>query len=201
MDLGFVYLCNPNNPTGVVVTAKEVKQLLDGIPRDMPVLIDEAYHHYVDDPAYGTSIPYVLEGRPVIVARTFSKIVGLAAMRLGYAVAPKEIVARMRPYSMGSINVLVKHGGAAALQDPAAQEKVKRMTIQVRKSDRRRPDRPRLRRDSVGDQLLHGRHRPRGPAGDRRVPREGHPGRPSVPADDAAHARVGRHRRGHERSS
>ena len=134
VDLGFVYLCNPNNPTGVVVTAKEVKELLDGIPRDMPVLIDEAYHHYVDDPAYGTSIPYVLEGRPVVVARTFSKIVGLAAMRLGYAVAPKEIVARMRPYSMGSINVLVKHGGAAALQDPAAQEKVKRMTIQVRKS-------------------------------------------------------------------
>jgi histidinol-phosphate aminotransferase len=131
-DLGFVYLCNPNNPTGVVVTAKEVKQLLDGIPRDMPVLIDEAYHHYVHDPAYGTSIPYVKEGRPVIVARTFSKIVGLAAMRLGYAVAPKEIVQRMRPYSMGSINVLVKHGAAAALQDPAAQDKVKRMTIQNR---------------------------------------------------------------------
>jgi histidinol-phosphate/aromatic aminotransferase/cobyric acid decarboxylase-like protein len=133
-DLGFVYLCNPNNPTGAVVTAKEVRQLLDGIPRDMPVLIDEAYHHYVDDPAYGTSIPYVKEGRPVIVARTFSKIVGLAAMRLGYAVAPKEIVQRMRPYSMGSINVLVKHGAAAALQDPAAQEKVKRMTIQNRKA-------------------------------------------------------------------
>ena len=133
-DVGFVYLCNPNNPTGVVVTAKEVKQLLDGIPRDMPVLIDEAYHHYVDDPAYGTSIPYVKEGRPVIVARTFSKIVGLAAMRLGYAIAPREIVQRMQPYSMGSINVLVKHGAAAALQDPAAQDKVKRMTIQNRKA-------------------------------------------------------------------
>ena len=56
-DIGFVYLCNPNNPTGVIVTAKEVKQLLDGIPEDMPVLIDEAYHHFVDDPAYGTSVP------------------------------------------------------------------------------------------------------------------------------------------------
>jgi histidinol-phosphate aminotransferase len=133
-DLGFVYLCNPNNPTGVVVTAKEVRQLLDNIPKDMPVLIDEAYHHYVDDPAYATSIPYVKEGRPVIVARTFSKIVGLAAMRLGYAIAPREIVQRMRPYSMGSINVLVKHGGAAALNDPAATEKVKRMTIQNRKT-------------------------------------------------------------------
>jgi histidinol-phosphate/aromatic aminotransferase/cobyric acid decarboxylase-like protein len=131
-ELGFVYLCNPNNPTGVVVTAKEVKQLLDGIPRDMPVLIDEAYHHYVDDPAYGTSIPYVLEGRPVIVARTFSKIVGLAAMRLGYAIAPTEVIARMRPYSMGSINVLVKHGGAVSIQDTAAQAEVKQKVMTLR---------------------------------------------------------------------
>ncbi|MGE0814494.1 MAG: histidinol-phosphate transaminase [Vicinamibacterales bacterium] len=132
-ELGFVYLCNPNNPTGVVVTATEVRELLDGIPKDMPVLIDEAYHHYVDDPAYGTAIPYVLEGRPVIVARTFSKIVGLAAMRLGYAVATKETIAKMRPYSVGSINALVKHGGAAALNDPAAQDKVKRMTLANRR--------------------------------------------------------------------
>ena len=56
----------------------------------MPVLIDEAYHHFVDDPSYATSIPYVLEGRPVIIARTFSKIAALAGMRLGYAIAPKE---------------------------------------------------------------------------------------------------------------
>ena len=70
---------------------EEVKQLLDGIPKDMPVLIDEAYHHFVDDPNYATSVPYVLEGRPVIIARTFSKIAALAGMRLGYAVAPAEI--------------------------------------------------------------------------------------------------------------
>jgi histidinol-phosphate aminotransferase len=131
-DVGFVYLCNPNNPTGVIVTKQEVKQLLDGIPEDVPVLIDEAYHHYVDDPNYATSVPYVLEGRPVIIARTFSKIAALAAMRLGYAVAPAPLIQRMRPYSMGSINALVKHGGVAALNDTAAQERVKRMTIQLR---------------------------------------------------------------------
>lgn len=124
-DVGFVYLCNPNNPTGVVVTAKEVKQLLDGIPKDMPVLIDEAYHHFVLDPSYATSVPYVLEGRPVIVARTFSKIAALAAMRLGYAVAPAEIIQRMRPYSMGSINALVKWGGVASLKDTAGQAEVR----------------------------------------------------------------------------
>ena len=96
-----VYLCNPNNPTGIIVTKQEVKQLLDGIPKDMPVLIDEAYHHFVDDPNYATSVPYVLEGRPVIIARTFSKIAALAGMRLGYAIATPEIIQKMRPYSIG----------------------------------------------------------------------------------------------------
>ncbi len=73
---GFVYICNPNNPTGVIVTKDEIKQLLDGLPSGMPVLIDEAYHHYVNDPKYATAMPYVNEGRPIIVARTFSKIGG-----------------------------------------------------------------------------------------------------------------------------
>ena len=131
-DIGFVYLCNPNNPTGVVVTAKEVRQLLDGIPKDMPVLIDEAYHHYADDPAYGTAIPYVLEGRPVVVARTFSKIAALAAMRIGYAVAPPEMIREMRVYASNSVNVLAKWGAVASLKDPAAQADVKAKTIDMR---------------------------------------------------------------------
>jgi histidinol-phosphate aminotransferase len=131
-ELGFVYLCNPNNPTGVVVTSKEVKQLLDAIPKDMPVLIDEAYHHFVDDPSYATSVPYVLEGRPVIIARTFSKIAALAGMRLGYAVAPAPLIQRMRPWSVGSINALVKWGGVASLKDTASQADVKAKTIATR---------------------------------------------------------------------
>jgi histidinol-phosphate aminotransferase len=132
-QLGFVYLCNPNNPTGLIVTSKEVKQLLDGIPAGMPVLIDEAYHHFVDNAEYATSVPYVLEGRPVIIARTFSKIAALAGMRLGYAIASKENIDKMRPYSMGSINALVKHGGVAALKDTASQASVKKMVTDLRK--------------------------------------------------------------------
>ena len=131
-EIGFVYLCNPNNPTGAVVTAKEVKQLLDGIPKDMPVLIDEAYHHYVDDPAYGTAIPYVIEGRPVVVARTFSKIAALAAMRIGYSVAPPQMIRDMRIYASNSVNVLAKWGAVASLKDPAAQADVKSKTISMR---------------------------------------------------------------------
>ena len=99
----------------------------------MPVLIDEAYHHFVDNAEYATSVPYVLEGRPVIIARTFSKIAALAGMRLGYAIASKEMIDKMRPYSMGSINALVKHGGVAALKDTDSQAKIKKMVIDLRK--------------------------------------------------------------------
>jgi len=133
-DVGFIYLCTPNNPTGMLVTKQEIAQLLDGIPEDVPVLIDEAYHHYVDNPAYATSIPYVLEGRQVIVARTFSKIYGLAGMRLGYAVAPKPLIDRMRPHCTGSINALVKWAGVTALGDIASADRVRSTTLQLRRS-------------------------------------------------------------------
>ncbi len=132
-DLGFVYLVNPNNPTGIIVTKQEVRQLLDGIPEGMPVLIDEAYHHFVESPDYETSIPYVKEGRPVIIARTFSKIVGLAGMRLGYAVGPANLIKQMRVRAIASINAIVKWGGVAALKDTEAQAQCKAVTLQLRK--------------------------------------------------------------------
>ena len=131
-NVGFVYLCNPNNPTGRVVSKQEVRQLLDAIPEDVPVLIDEAYHHYVEDPTYATSVPYVAEGRSVIIARTFSKIAGLAGMRLGYAVAPRELIQRMRAFGTGSVNAIVKWGGVAALRDTENQTRVKQLTIDLR---------------------------------------------------------------------
>jgi histidinol-phosphate aminotransferase len=133
-EIGFVYLCNPNNPTGRVVTSAEVRQLLDGIPPDLPVLIDEAYHHFVDTPDYATSVPYVPAGRPVIVTRTFSKIAALAGMRLGYGVAPADLVRRMSAWTTEGINAVVKWGGIAALNDTESQATVKRMTLDLRRS-------------------------------------------------------------------
>jgi histidinol-phosphate aminotransferase len=132
-DVGMVYLCSPNNPTGRIVTKQEVAQLLDGIPSDVPVLIDEAYFHFVDDPNYATSVPYVLQGRQVIVCRTFSKIAALAGMRLGYCIAPRSLIQRMRPYADGSaISAVVKWGGVAALADTASQAWVKKTTLDLR---------------------------------------------------------------------
>ena len=132
-NVGFVYLCNPNNPTGVVMTKDEIREVLDNIPEDIPVLIDEAYHHFVEDPRYETSIPYVLEGRKVIIARTFSKIYGLAGMRLGYAIAPPDMIDEMRTYNTGSTSALVKYGGVAALKDTASAERVRTTTVATRK--------------------------------------------------------------------
>lgn len=132
-DVGFVYICNPNNPTGNILSKDEIRQIVETTPDDVPILIDEAYHHFVDDPSYATSIPYVTQGRPVIIARTFSKIAGLAGMRLGYAISTKELISRMRPFANSSINALVKHGGVAALQDVAYETKIRNMTIDLRK--------------------------------------------------------------------
>lgn len=131
-DVGFVYICNPNNPTGNIIPKQEIKFLLDMIPGDVPVLIDEAYHHFVSSPEYATSIPYVIEGRPVIITRTFSKIAALAGMRLGYGVAPRELIERMRPFTSGGLNAVVKYGGVAALKDTAYEKKIKQMTIELR---------------------------------------------------------------------
>ena len=132
-EVGFVYLCNPNNPTGRTVSAQEVRQLLDGIPPDVPVLIDEAYHHFVEDPEYATSIPHVIEGRRVIIARTFSKLFGMAAMRLGFAISTPEMIDLMQPYSTGSVNALVKWGAVAAMEDTEAQHRVRTVTLELRK--------------------------------------------------------------------
>lgn len=131
-ELGFVYICNPNNPTGQIVTRQEIKQLLDGLPAGMPVLIDEAYHHYVDDPNYATAMPYVTEGRPVIIARTFSKIAAMAALRVGYAVTTPDLMAKIRPFTPSSVNVLARYGAAAALKDKAAMQAAKAKTIASR---------------------------------------------------------------------
>jgi histidinol-phosphate aminotransferase len=131
-EIGFVYIVNPNNPTGMIVPKDQIKQLLDGIPADMPVLIDEAYHHFVDSPDYESSMKYVLEGRNVIVCRTFSKIAALAAMRLGYGIAPAELIKKVRTFTTGSQSITVKFGGAASLKDKEGQAKTKALNKQIR---------------------------------------------------------------------
>jgi len=84
---GLVYVCNPNNPTGTIVSGEELEKFLAAVPRALPVVVDEAYHHFVESPGYRTAIDLLGRYPQAIVARTFSKIYGMAGMRLGYAIA------------------------------------------------------------------------------------------------------------------
>jgi histidinol-phosphate aminotransferase len=92
---GLVYVCNPNNPTGTIVGARELEAFLDRVPPSCIVLVDEAYHHFVEDPAYSSALDVARGRENVVVARTFSKIYGMAGMRLGYGVGSAARIAAM----------------------------------------------------------------------------------------------------------
>lgn len=112
---GMVFLCNPNNPTGTLHGGAAVRDAIGRMLRrspDVVVLVDEAYHEYVNDPGYASMIPLALAEPRVVVARTFSKAFGMAGLRLGYAVGRPETLRRMRPHLVANnVNQLV--GGAA----------------------------------------------------------------------------------------
>ena len=88
-----VYLCNPNNPTGTMIPRDAVNAYFDRVPSQVLTVLDEAYFEYVDEPDYPDGIEeHVKAGRDVLVLRTFSKIYGLAGLRVGYGIGPKEVV-------------------------------------------------------------------------------------------------------------
>jgi histidinol-phosphate aminotransferase len=88
-----VYVCHPNNPTGTMNTRAELDDYFDRVPDHVLTVLDQAYFEYVDDPEYPDGIEeYLKRGRRVVVLRTFSKIFGLAGLRVGYGIAPAEIV-------------------------------------------------------------------------------------------------------------
>jgi histidinol-phosphate aminotransferase len=87
-----VYVCHPNNPTGTMNTRAELDAFLDQVPGHVLTVLDQAYYEYIDDPDYVDGLEYLKAGRKVVVLRTFSKIYGLAGLRVGYAIAPEEVV-------------------------------------------------------------------------------------------------------------
>jgi len=100
-----VYVCHPNNPTGTMNTKAELDRFFGRVPEHVLVVIDQAYFEYIDRPDYPDAVEtYLKEGRRVVVLRTFSKIYGLAGLRVGYAVGPADVVAAMtktrRPFDV-----------------------------------------------------------------------------------------------------
>ena len=116
---GLVYLCNPNNPTSTVHGASAIARFAAQVMKDSPnttILIDEAYHEYVDEPTYATALPMAMENPRVVIARTFSKVYGLAGMRVGYALGNARTMASVEPQvlSMG-VSQLAAAAAIAAL--------------------------------------------------------------------------------------
>jgi histidinol-phosphate aminotransferase len=88
-----VYICHPNNPTGTINSRDELDAYFDAVPEHVLTVLDQAYLEYIDDPDYADGIAeYLKAGRRVVVLRTFSKIFGLAGLRVGYALAPEAVV-------------------------------------------------------------------------------------------------------------
>jgi histidinol-phosphate aminotransferase len=115
---GLVYVCNPNNPTGTIVTGEELLAFLAQVPPTTTVLVDEAYHHFVEAPAYRSGAGMIERFPNVVVARTFSKIYGMAGMRLGYAVASKANAEALRAHaSWSNVNAAVLAAAQASLAD------------------------------------------------------------------------------------
>ncbi|NPV27820.1 MAG: histidinol-phosphate transaminase [Firmicutes bacterium] len=113
-----VFVCNPNNPTGTIVTKTEVDEFMTKVPEDVVVVFDEAYYEYVSDDRYPQTIEFVRKGRRVIVLRTFSKIYGLAGLRVGYGIADPEIIACLgRVREPFNVNLVAQAAALAALDD------------------------------------------------------------------------------------
>ncbi|MDX1412243.1 MAG: aminotransferase class I/II-fold pyridoxal phosphate-dependent enzyme, partial [Nitrospirales bacterium] len=123
-------VCNPNNPTGTMVSQGEVDAFMEAVPDDVIVVFDEAYYEYVRSNEYPESLRYVTQNRPVVVLRTFSKIYGLAGLRVGYGISTLEIMDylnRVRPPF--NSNSLAQAAALAALDDEGHVAKSRAMNI------------------------------------------------------------------------
>ena len=132
---GLFFICNPNNPTGTLHSGDAIEAFVTRARRAAPdaiILIDEAYHEYVEDPSYRSAVELIAEPN-VLVSRTFSKVYGMAGLRVGYALAHPETLARLRGERLGnSVNVLGAAAAVAALNDPGVIAAERRLNREAR---------------------------------------------------------------------
>ncbi len=121
-DTTLLYMCNPNNPTGTYVGPDAIDRLVDAVPADVLVVIDEAYEEYVTRPDHATAIPHAVARDNVVVTRTFSKIYGIAGLRVGYAVGQPATIAALRRLQLPFATTNV--GLAAAVEALRHQDQV-----------------------------------------------------------------------------
>jgi histidinol-phosphate aminotransferase len=112
-----IYICNPNNPTGTLLPGPEIRDFIATVPREAAVFVDEAYLDLSDDMAAHTALPRVQAGDNVIVTRTFSKLHGLAGLRIGYGLARPDIIQRMERLKLPVLGTLGVRAATASYQD------------------------------------------------------------------------------------
>jgi len=138
---GLVFLCNPNNPTATVHGAATVRDFITQTNKRAPdcvVMVDEAYHEYVDDPTYSTAVPLALENPKVIAVRTFSKVFGMAGLRCGYAIGRPETLKQLQRHKLpNNLNALAAASGIATLPDAAHIERERELNREAREFTRR----------------------------------------------------------------
>lgn len=117
-DTKLVYICNPNNPIPNIVEKNALRDFVLEISRDRMVFIDEAYHEFVDNPDYGTMMGLVRDGhRNIIVARTASKIHGLAGLRVGFGFSHPDLAAEINRRMTGTLNIIGMRAALASYRD------------------------------------------------------------------------------------
>lgn len=132
-DAGLVYICNPNNPTASITPKDQIRTFLSQLPPRTTVLVDEAYHHYVESSEYKSVIPLVKDHPNLIVARTFSKIYGMAGLRCGYCVARPEKLKLMGAHQIfDSVNIMALVAARASLKDTLHVATGRRMNTDVK---------------------------------------------------------------------
>jgi histidinol-phosphate aminotransferase len=114
---GLIYLCNPNNPTSSMTGKEDIDWLVANLPANTVLVLDEAYLHFVPGYESLSGLPYVRQGKDVLVARTFSKIYGMAGVRCGFVCGRPELIARMKPYRNNMISILAVRAVMASLDD------------------------------------------------------------------------------------
>ena len=126
-----IFIPNPNNPTGALISQRAIDSFMSRVSENIVVVFDEAYFEFLDDPP--DTLRFVREGRNVIVLRTFSKIHGLAGLRIGYAVARPDVIEVLhRTRQPFNVNSIAQAGALAALEDDAHLRETKRVVDEGR---------------------------------------------------------------------
>ncbi|MDB2606746.1 histidinol-phosphate aminotransferase family protein [Zobellia sp.] len=133
-DTKLVYICNPNNPTGSMTDHEELIDFCSRVSEKVPIFVDEAYLGFLDDAAKKSMVSLINEGKNVMIARTYSKIQGMAGLRVGYMVAQPETLGIIQKITRGGMGISLPsvHAAMASMDDIEFQNKTRKLNAECR---------------------------------------------------------------------